>query len=47
MHTRTARARSMLRGTGGTAFRPLGDRGCVRRAVAECGRPKGDMVCRG
>ncbi|KAJ7843512.1 hypothetical protein B0H14DRAFT_2585654 [Mycena olivaceomarginata] len=30
-----------------TAFRPLGGRGCVRRAAAERGRLEGDMVCRG
>ncbi|KAJ7321076.1 hypothetical protein DFH08DRAFT_818887 [Mycena albidolilacea] len=29
-----------------TAFRPLGDRGCVRRAVAERGRPEGNMLGR-
>jgi hypothetical protein len=26
-----------------TAFRPLGDRGCVRRAAAESGRPEGGL----
>jgi hypothetical protein len=30
-----------------TAFRPLGDRGCVRRAAAERGRPERDVVRRG